>query len=54
MSPTNNNFWVLYKRHTEPNLVECEEEEQTEEEEESGVPCIFWDYMYMKGGGSKV
>jgi len=27
MSPTNNNFWVLYKRHTEPTLVECEEED---------------------------
>jgi FkbM family methyltransferase len=27
MSPTNNNFWVLYKRHTEPTFVECEEED---------------------------
>ena len=23
------------------------------EKEESGIPCISWDYMYMKGDGSK-
>ena len=24
-----------------------------QEKEENGVPCISWDYMYMKGDGSK-
>ena len=27
MTPTNNNFWVLYSRHTKPTLVECGEED---------------------------
>ena len=27
MTPTNNNFWVLYSRHTKPTLVTCEEED---------------------------
>ena len=27
MSLTNNNFWVLYSRHTKPTLVTCEEED---------------------------
>ena len=40
MSPTNNNFWVLYKRHTEPTLVECEEKDTQPTQREGALKYV--------------
>jgi len=44
MSPTNNNFWVLYGQHTKPTLVECEEKDTQPNQRKTALQYVkCWD-----------